>query len=229
MTDDIDIFRHPAANRIKLAFDPATGRFRLTVPKRASLAKARAWVAENIQWMAEQRAQLPQARPFVPGAELPFGDETLVIDWQEGPSRLIRRIDNRLVASGAEATLPRRVEAWLRREALRLLEEDTAFYAGRAGVNITRVAIGDPRGRWGSCSSSGTIRYSWRLVMAPTAVRRATAAHEVAHRIHMNHSAAFHTLVETLYGSDPTPHRHWLRTNGAALHWYGRSSTGGAG
>jgi hypothetical protein len=65
------------------------------------------------------------------------------------------------------------------------------------------------------------------LALAPAAVRRATAAHEVAHRIHMDHSPAFHALVEQLYGSDPTPHRRWLRTHGATLHWYGRSSTGG--
>lgn len=227
MTEDIDIVRHPAARRIKLAFDPATGRFRLTMPQRGSEAKARAWVAENIRWMAEQRARLPQARPFAPGAELPFGDETLVIDWHEGPSRVIQRVGTSLHAAGPLTTLSRRIEAWLRREALRHLEEDTAHYAARAGVSVSHVAIGDARGRWGSCSSRGTIRYSWRLILAPTAVRRATAAHEVAHRIHMNHSPAFHALVEELYGSDPTPHRQWLRTNGAGLHWYGRSSIGG--
>ncbi|MBR7518504.1 DUF45 domain-containing protein, partial [Mycobacterium tuberculosis] len=83
--------------------------------------------------------------------------------------------------------VPRRVEAWLRREALRLLSADTADYAARAGVTVARVAVGDPRGRWGSCAASGAIRYSWRLALAPAAVRRATAAHEVAHRLHMNH------------------------------------------
>lgn len=139
----------------------------------------------------------------------------------------MRRADDRLILSGPPATLSRRVETWLRGEALRLLEADTAFYAARAGVAITRVTVGDPRGRWGSCSSSGAIRYSWRLVLAPSAVRRATAAHEVAHRVHMNHSPAFHALVKDLYGADPAPSRQWLRTHGAALHWYGRSSIGG--
>lgn len=227
MIEDVEVIRHPAARRIKLAFDPARGRFRLTLPKRASATKALAWAAEHQEWMAAQRANLPQARPFVPGARIPFGDDTLLIDWREGPSRIVARTGDQLTLSGPPSTLARRVEAWLRREALRLLEADTAFYAARAGVSIERVAIGDPRGRWGSCSSRGAIRYSWRLVLAPAEVRKATAAHEVAHRIHMNHSPAFHALVETLYGGDPTPHRQWLRTHGAALHWYGRSSIGG--
>src|SRR5204863_125476 len=100
--------------------------------------------------------------------------------------------------------------------------EETAEYAERAGVTVTKVSIGDPRGRWGSCASSGQIRYSWRLLLAPSHVRRSTVAHEVAHRIHMNHSPAFHRVVAELYEGDPERARAWLRRNGAALHWYGR-------
>jgi predicted metal-dependent hydrolase len=84
------------------------------------------------------------------------------------------------------------------------------------------VGVGDTLSRWGSCSSSGAIRYSWRLILAPPEVRRATAAHEVAHRVHMNHSPAFHGLVAELFGADPKPQRDWLRREGAGLHRLGR-------
>ncbi len=227
--DAIDVVRHPTARRVKLAFDPASGRVRLTIPKRASAKKALAWAAGYAEWIAAQRARLPQARPFEPGATIPFGDVTLTIIWREGSSRIVRREGDTLTLSGPHETIGRRVEAWLRREALRLLEADTAHYAAIAGVSVDKVTVGDARGRWGSCSNSGAIRYSWRLVLAPEPVRRATAAHEVAHRVHMDHSPAFHALVAKLYGSDPAPHRQWLRTNGASLHWYGRSSSTGAG
>jgi hypothetical protein len=46
----------------------------------------------------------------------------------------------------------------------------------------------------------------------------------VAHRVHMNHGSAFHALVKDILGEDPAPARQWLRTNGSALHWFGRSS-----
>ena len=75
--------------------------------------------------------------------------------------------------------------------------------------------------RWGSCASTGTIRYSWRLILAPAFVRRATVAHEVAHLVHMNHAPAFHALVAEILGSDPRPARAWLRREGAALHRFG--------
>ena len=221
---DIELVRHPTARRMRLSIDPRTGRTRLTIPKRASERKALAWAAEHETWLAAERARLPRPRPFENGAAIPFGDGTLTIAWTPGSSRVVRREGDRLLVSGPAETLARRVETWLRREALRLLSEDTAAYAARAGVAVSKVAVGDAIGRWGSCASTGVIRYSWRLVMAPEAVRRATAAHEVAHRLHMNHSPAFHAAVAALYGRSPDAERAWLRANGAALHWIGRAA-----
>lgn len=225
-TGDIHVVRHPRARRTRLSFDPVTGRARLTVPPRASLTKALAWARQQQLWLSHQQERLPQARPFVPGAAVPVDGADLVIDWSPEQPRTPALHGTRLVVGGPEEMVPRRVEAWLKRRALALLEADTAGYAARAGVTVSGVTLGDPRGRWGSCAHHGAIRYSWRLVLAPPEVRRATAAHEVAHRVHMNHSPAFHTLVASLYGRDPSAERAWLRANGAALHWFGRSGTG---
>ena len=216
--------RHPRARTLKLSLDPVTGRARLTIPRRAALAPALAWAEGKRDWLAAQRAALPEPRPFEPGAVLPVAGEALTISWCPGPRHTLSRKGDQLTAQGDPETLPRRVEAWLRREALALLSRETAEYAALAGVKVTRVAVGDARGRWGSCASSGAIRYSWRLLLAPAFVRRATVAHEVAHRVHMHHGPAFHALVAELYGEDPAPARAWLRRHGAQLHWYGRSS-----
>jgi predicted metal-dependent hydrolase len=203
---DLEIVRHPTARRIRLTLDPASGRAKLVVPRRAALKPALAWAQGKADWLAEQRAQLPQPQPYAPGLTLTVADEVLTLAWTPGASRRVDHTPGLLSLSGPAETLPRRV------------------YAARAGVTVSRVAIGDAKGRWGSCASSGIIRYSWRLILAPGWVRRATVAHEVAHRVHMNHSAAFHALVAELYGADPTPARAWLRRHGAALHWVGRSS-----
>jgi len=224
VSEGIEVVRHARARRAKLSVDPMSGRARLTIPRRASAKAALAWAAGQAEWLEAQRARLPRPRPFVDGARIPLGDEILTIVWSAGASRIVRREGDRLAVSGPTETLGRRVETWLKREALRLLSEDSAHYAALAGVTIVKVAVGDARRRWGSCAATGTIRYSWRLVLAPAAVRRATAAHEVAHRIHMNHDAVFHALVGELYGEDPDPQRRWLKANGAALHSFGRSS-----
>ena len=223
--DPFDVVRNPRARRARLTFDPASGRARLVLPARAALKPALAWARGKADWIAERRAALPGALPFEPGAVLTVADEWLELAWSPGPRRALTREGDRLVAEGPPETLPRRVEAWLRRASLELLTRETAEFAAEAGVAVTKVMVGDARGRWGSCSSTGAIRYSWRLLLAPGWVRRATVAHEVAHRVHMNHGPAFHSLVRELLGSDPTPARTWLRAHGAGLHWIGRSSS----
>ena len=225
MNDGFDVVRHARARRLRLALDPTTGRARLVVPKRAALAPALAWARGKSDWLAEQRAKLPQPQPFVDGAVVTVADQLLTIRWTPGRSRIVSVSEGTLALSGPAETVHRRVESWLKRAAHDLLARETAEFAALAGVSVTRVSVGDPAGRWGSCASSGAIRYSWRLILAPAWVRRATVAHEVAHRVHMNHGSAFHALVAELLGSDPAPARAWLRAHGAALHWVGRSSS----
>ena len=223
MTAEIDIVRHARARRVRLTVDPTSGRARLTLPKRAALKPALKWAEQQAAWLAMQRARLPEGRPFAPGATLPYRGETVTIDWRADRPRRVTLDGEHLAVGGPAEGLSRRIESWLRRAALALLREETAFFADRAGVTVAAVSIGDPRGRWGSCSSSGAIRYSWRLILAPDFVRRATVAHEVAHRIHMHHGPAFHAAAAEILGDDPAPARAWLKRNGAALHWVGRS------
>ncbi|HEY0314988.1 MAG TPA: YgjP-like metallopeptidase domain-containing protein, partial [Sphingomonas sp.] len=144
-----------------------------------------------------------------------------LIDWSPDHSRIVRLDGDRLKVGGPAEAVPRRVVAWLRREALRQLEIETRALAAEAGVTVARVAIGDPKARWGSCTSNGDIRYSWRLILAPPSVLSSTVAHEVAHRLHMDHSPAFRAAEKRLYGRDPKPARDWLRQHGAGLYWLG--------
>lgn len=216
------IVRHPRARRTKLSFDPLTGRARLTLPPRAALDRALVWARGQQAWIDRQRERLPEARPFADGVAIPVDGRALTITWRPDAARLPRAEGHMLLIGGPAEHVGRRVEAWLRRHALAVLIDDTAFYADRAGVTVAGVTVGDPRGRWGSCAASGAIRYSWRLLLAPPEVRRATVAHEVAHRLHMDHSPAFHAAVARVFGRAPDVERAWLREHGAALHWYGR-------
>lgn len=83
-----------------------------------------------------------------------------------------------------------------------------------------RITIRDTSSRWGSCSSSGTMSFSWRLAFAPTDVMRYVVMHELAHQVHMNHSHAFWQTVSQLYGFGVERARYWLNKHGAELHKY---------
>ena len=212
------IVRSPSARRIRLRVDRRSGAVLLTVPKRASERKALAWAAGHRDWIEAQLAAIQPPSPLVPGAVVPLYGLPRAIDWDPARPRTVRVEDDRLLVGGPAENLEARILRWLRRHAADLLGRETREYAAKTGVTVTKVGVGDPASRWGSCSSSGAIRYSWRLVLAPDWVRRATVAHEVAHRVHMNHGPAFHALVAELLGADPAPARSWLRSNGPLLH-----------
>lgn len=220
----IEVVRHPRARRMKLSVDNATGQVRLTLPPRASAKDGLRWAEGQREWIARALERRSEPVPFEPGATILYLGEEVGLGWDSGFPRTPLMDDGQLIAGGPREGYERRIERWLRRQALDVMSAETADYARTAGVTVTKVAIGDAKGRWGSCASSGVIRYSWRLILAPPDVRRATVAHEVAHRVHMNHSAAFHAVVRELFGRDPSRERGWLRANAMRLHSFGRAS-----
>lgn len=222
MTNAIQVIRHPRARRVRLAVDHATGAVRLTLPPRAALAPALKWAEGQRAWIDRQRAALPDDVPFHPDGEIPFRGHPITIRWAATRRRAPELIEGELWCGGPIDGLDRRIERWLRTEALRLLMEDSAEYAARVGVSIASISLTNARRRWGSCTADGVLRYNWRLVLAPDWVRRATAAHEVAHRLHMDHSPAFHAAVTRILGEDPAPANTWLRQHGPGLHRIGR-------
>lgn len=213
----------PRAKVMRLRVDPRTGSVLLTVPKRASQRKALQWAAGQRAWIEAALADVAPRTAIEPGAVIPFQGEPYMVEWEEGRRRTVEIGPGRLLVGGPLEGLEPRLLRWLKHEARALLERETREYAAAAGVTVARVGVGDTLSRWGGCSSSGGIRYSWRLILAPAWVRRATVAHEVAHRVHMNHGPEFHALVANLYGKDPTPARQWLRREGPSLHRIGRA------
>lgn len=212
----------PRARVMRLRVDPRTGAVLLTIPKRASRRKALDWAAGQRAWVEAALADVPAGLAIRPGSEVPLYGLPHRIDWSPSRPRRVEAVDGVLRVGGPEEGLEARILRWLKRHARDILDEETRLYAARAERTVTRVAVGDPLSRWGSCSSSGTIRYSWRLILAPDWVRRATVAHEVAHLVHMNHGPAFHALVDALLDGDAKPARLWLRRHGAGLHRIGR-------
>ncbi|MFN3724855.1 MAG: M48 family metallopeptidase [Allosphingosinicella sp.] len=208
------------ARRLRLRVDARTRSLTLTVPPGVSRRRALEWAAGHADWAAQSIGAIAESVAIVPGATLPLFGELHRID-AVGGARRVTRIEDRVAVGGPAEGLEARVLRWLKAEALTLLSRETQEFAAKAGVSVASVAVGDPRSRWGSCASDGRIRYSWRLIMAPDFVRRATVAHEVAHRVHMDHSPRFHATVRELLGDDPAPARAWLRREGGALHRIG--------
>lgn len=217
---EVAVRRMAQARRFTLRVRTASRDAVLTMPQRARFADARDFAERHGGWLAARLNRIPETLDFVPGAMVPLRG----IDH-----RVVHRDDRRgtvwvengeIHVAGDAAFAARRVQDFLKREAKKDLDEATRHHAAALGVKVTRITMRDQASRWGSCSSTGAINYSWRLILAPPFVLDYLAAHEVAHLREMNHSARFWRIVRDLCpGLEPA--KAWLRVNGAQLHRYG--------
>ncbi len=216
---------NPRARRLSIRIDARAGEAVLIAPSERKLAEVVAFARTKTSWMRERLAERPQGTPIEPGAVIDlFGKPTrLVAVGGAGAARLSEDADGPVIASGGEGeAYARRVENLFKRVARETLQTRTDVHLRTLGQRPVKMSIADPKSRWGSCSPHNrSIRYSWRVVMAPPAVIDYLAAHEVAHLVHADHSPAYWSVVQRLIG-DHRPHRKWLRENGPALHAVGR-------
>lgn len=218
----IEIRRLRSARRFRLRFDEGAATFTLTCPWRTSRRAALAWALDQRSWIEAQLARAEPAEPLVPDAIFPLEGRDVRISWREEWARAPVLCGDELRCGGPEAAVPRRIESFLRRLALDAMSRDIAEFAVAAGVIPRSVSIGDAATRWGSCSSAGRIRMSWRLILAPPEVRRYVAAHEVAHLVHLNHGADFKALEARLFGPGVSKAKAALRRVGPRLRRVGR-------
>lgn len=220
----VRVRRSARARSYRLTLDGKGGKeLRLSLPARANLKRALGWAQDHADWVRQQMATRPDAVALEDGALFALEGHEIEIVWQSGTTRRIRLEDGQLVVGGPAESVEPRVLRWLKARAKTVLESETRALAADHGLTVGSVGVGDTRSRWGSCTSRGAIRYSWRLILAPAFVRRSTVAHELAHLIHMDHSPAFHAAHARILGSDPKSARAWLKAHGAGLHRIGAS------
>jgi hypothetical protein len=202
---------------MRLRLDERRERLILTYPRRVSQRTALDWAGKQADWVEARIAEVRPAEPFQPGATIPFQGKAVRLTWREGLPRGPRLAGDMLSCGGPPESFAARIERFLKAEARYRLSEETADMANRAGVSVKSVAIGDASSRWGSCSASGAIRYNWRIILAPPHLLSWLVAHEVSHRVHMDHGPAFKALEARLYGGDVRAARAELRTLGPRL------------
>lgn len=229
----INLRKIASARRFTLRVRAATQDVVLTMPSRGSLSEAKLFAYRNAGWIGAKLRRLPEKIPFEPGALIPLRGilheiahlpERRGVVWiepgwpQAGGAPL-------LGVAGEAPFVARRVRDYLVKEATRDIETAVAIHAQKLGVTARKITLRDTTSRWGSCSSSGALSFSWRLIMAPCYVLDYLAAHETAHLLHMNHSRAFWAAVARL-----TPEvaraEAWLKAYGSSLLRFGLDRPG---
>ncbi len=214
----IAIKRHPTARRVVLRIAPDGSEARITLPRWGRTADAVQFANSRADWLARQIEALPKPAVPVAGGSVRYCGRDLVIDWQPDARRRPVADGDRLLIGGPQENLRPRLQRWLEREALQLLGNDLQHYCAAAGVPVPDIRLSRAQRRWGSCSSSGTVRINWRLIQAPDNVRRSVVAHEVAHLLHFDHGPQFHAALDRIFEGDLAAANHWLKREGRTLY-----------
>ena len=209
----VDLRRSARARRLSLRVSRLDGKVTLTMPPRAPEREALAFLKEREDWLRGHLSGVTPGLTVDQAGEVLFQGRWLKVRTGQG-RRIAVQDDGLLLPAGAG---PNSVKAFLKTRARDALAAASDRHAARVGRRYSRLTLRDTRSRWGSCSSSGALMYSWRLIMAPPEVLDYVAAHEVAHLVEMDHSAAFWNVVAGLM-PDYAARRLWLREHGDQLH-----------
>ncbi|PZO82407.1 MAG: hypothetical protein DI629_00405 [Mesorhizobium amorphae] len=222
-TLSLRVTRNPRAKRLTLRIAPGGAGLRVTAPPRLPRREIDRFLARHQGWLEERLAKLPEDATVRAGVKLPIrGVPHLIVhEGGRGAARLGADERGPLILVGGEASfLPRRVADLLKREAKTEIGALVAKHAGAVGRKPSAITFRDTKSRWGSCSSSGALSFSWRIMMAPPAVIDYLVAHEAAHLREMNHGPDFWALCERLC-PETARCRNWLKRNGTALQAIG--------
>jgi predicted metal-dependent hydrolase len=220
------IRRSDRARRLRIVVAP-TG-VEVVLPRRMALRHAEEFVAQKQPWIERTLRQYRDAEASLPavrlddGGEVPYLGQMLPIrvhvePWRTRPgvSRRGSTLHVGVMEPGEEAVRDA-LTRWYRRRARIEIAERLDWATLRAGSTYTKLQIRDPSSRWASCSSSGAMSFSWRLLLAPEPVLAYVVEHEVAHLDVMDHSKRFWNLVEARC-PDYREHERWLRSYGPGL------------
>ncbi len=211
------IRRHQRAKRICLRYNPTEHAISLTLPRHTRVSDGLNFLMAKSEWLITTLLDMPTKKQIKPGVVIPILGNRVRIRHDESQRAAFKLKDGVLTVSGPREQFQRRVTEALKKIAKREISEQAVRYANKIGRPVRRVSVRDTRSRWGSCSSTGNLSFSWRLIFAPREVLNYVVAHEVAHLRVMNHSDKFWAYVAFVL-PDYEVAKEWLRLHGKDLY-----------
>lgn len=178
------------------------------------------FVGQKRRWLERFFANAPRKEHLKSGDMFDFLDMRVrvVYDASMRGNKFVLNDDGTrtLFVGGDEKLIENRVRMFIKTELLKHIKE--LIHQTPREFWPKKICLRDTSSRWGSRSTTGTISFSWRLAFAPFDVMRYVVMHELAHTMHMDHSAAFWAQVRVLYGFGVERARRWLNMHGGDLH-----------
>ena len=216
---DIKVIRSDKSGKLILRIDSKERIPVLSVPRFCSQRRAVKFVNDNMDWILQSLAKLPEIKNFCDGDTISLFGQSVTISHRPQEKGGVWLDGDLLCVSGKAEFLHRRIRDYIRRRAADEFYLRSKKLAEQIGCKLNGVVIKDTKSRWGSCSSLNNINYSWRIALAPDFVIDYLMAHEVSHLKHHDHSDSFWKCVANLC-PEWSKGNSWLRRNGKTLYAY---------
>lgn len=230
-TIEYSIKRSSRRATVSIAIDPNEGVL-VTAPSPAPVKRLDEIVHAKATWIVQRLKRHsdlppPQGKEFVSGETfLYLGRQyRLRLDRDQEPRPL--RLENgwlrvplppHLAEHHRSGYVRAALIDWYKRNAARRIPERVLDWVGKLDVKVPEVILTEPRKRWGSASSSGTVRINWRVIQAPPSLVDYVLAHELTHLRHPDHTPEFWTSLERVM-PDYERRKARLRELGPSLGW----------
>lgn len=210
----------------KLIFRVKEGALHVTVPPGTTLAEVKNAIEQLRPRLKEAKEK--QMRPLIDlnyRIDAEFFKLTLVNGQRErflsrselGEMQIICPPNADFSDENLQAWLRKVIEEALRRNAKVILPPRLYMYSMQHNLPYKSVKINSSSGRWGSCSTRGTINLSYYLMLLPKHLIDYVLLHELAHTREMNHGERFWALLDKLTDGKSLALRNELKQYRIAL------------
>ena len=180
------------------------------------------FVEQKRRWLERFFANAPRKEHLKSGDMFDFLDMRVrvVYDCAMRGNKFVLNDDGTrtLFVGGDEKLIENRVRLFIKSELLKHIKE--LIHQTPRDFWPKKICLRDTTSRWGSCSTTGNMSFSWRLAFAPYEVMRYVVMHELSHMKYMDHSKEFWATVSMLYGFGVERSKRWLSQHGQSLHRY---------
>lgn len=227
MEDTWELVVSPRARNVRVKMSPEKGIV-VVVPAgyrrnpQLILEEHRDWIEQTMVRIAPQREayRLQASLPLPEVLEFPGIGERwpVVYESTDTVGVTARTSAGTLAVKGAVSDRElcgKALSAFAFKRAKEALPELLAATDSELGVGYAACRVRNAKSRWGSCAGDGTIMLSSYVIFLPPPLVYHVMCHELAHRVHMDHSAAFHELLAEF---DPDAKRHAAELKRAGIY-----------